>query len=171
MSRLAVKRLLMMGCALGLPLTAFAADGPSVRIEVPQLQGSRVLEKQTETAVIRDYIQSWKSFSAALDRNQASLLDQDFVGTAHDKLAATIDDQAKAGIHTRYEDRSHDLQIVFYSPEGLSIQLTDTVEYDEQVYDHEKLMASKPAHVRYVVIMTPSEVRWKVRVFQASASE
>jgi hypothetical protein len=159
---------MVMGCVLGMPLAALAADAPSVRIEIPQLQGSRALEKQTETAVIRDYLQSWKSFGAALDQNEPSLLDQDFVGRARDQLAATIDDQTKAGIHTRYEDRSHDLQIVFYSPEGLSIQLIDTVEYDELVFDHDKLLATKTAHARYVVILTPSEVRWKVRVFQAA---
>jgi predicted PhzF superfamily epimerase YddE/YHI9 len=71
------------------------------------------------------------------------------------------------GIHTRYLERSHDLQIVFYSPEGLSIQLTDTVEYEEQVLDHDKVLATKPIRKRYLVVLAPAEVRWRVRIFQA----
>ena len=118
------------------------ADQPSVQVEPPQLQGSRPLEKQTESAVIRDYLRSWQSFRGALDQNQADLLDADFVGTARDKLAETIEEQAKIGIHTRYQDRAHDLQIVFYSPEGLSVQMIDTVEYDEQVLDHDKVLTT-----------------------------
>ena len=69
-----------------------------------------------------------------------------------------------------YQDRAHDLQIVFYSPEGLSIQIVDTVDYDEQVLDHDKVLATKLVRKRYVVVLTPSEVRWRVRVFQAEAS-
>ena len=56
-----------------------------------------------------------------------------------DKLADAIDEQAKAGIHTRYQDRSHHIQFLFYSPEGLSIELTDDAEYDVQLFDHDKL--------------------------------
>ena len=54
----------------------------------------------------------------------ADILDEDFVGTAKDKLANAIDEQAKAGVHTRYRDRSHHIQFLFYSPEGLSIELS-----------------------------------------------
>ncbi len=161
-----IRRLLVLCCALAMPASAFA-DQPSVRIQPPQVQGSRQLEKQTETAVIRDYLQSWKTLGTALDRNQAALLDAYFVGTARDKLANTIDEQTKLEIHTRYVERAHDLQIVFYSPDGQSIQITDTVEYDEQVLDHDKLLATKPMRQRYLIVLTPSEVRWRVRIFQA----
>ena len=153
-----------MGCVFSI---AGWAEEPSVRVEPPQLQGSRPVEKQTEAAVIRDYLQSWKALSGALDNNQADVLDANFIGIARDKLGSTIDDQAKLGIHTRYQDRSHDLQIVFYSPEGLSIQMTDNVEYDEQVIDHDKTLVTKRVRTRYLIVLTPSEVRWKVRIFQA----
>lgn len=158
--------LLALSFALTMPLAA-STDQPSIRVEPPQLQGSRPLEKQTEASVVRDYLQSWKALNSALDQNQAPLLDAYFVGTAHDKLANTIDEQTKIGIHTRYLERAHDLQIVFYSPEGLSIQLTDTVEYDEQVLDHDKILATKPIKKRYLVVLTPSEVRWRVRILQS----
>ena len=74
-----------------------------------------------------------------LQQNSADLLDRDFVGTAKDRLSDTIHDQVTTGISTRYLDRSHDLQIVFYSPEGLSVQLVDNVEYEVQILDHGKL--------------------------------
>lgn len=162
-----IRHLLMLGCAFMTPMAGMA-DQVSVKIEPPQLMGSRPLEKQTEAAVIRDYLQSWKGLQAALDQNQAGMLDTNFVGIAHDKLASAVEAQAKLGIHTRYQDKSHDLQLVFYSPEGMSIQLIDNVVYDEQVLDHEKVLTTKQVQARYVVVLTPSEVRWKVRVFQAS---
>ncbi len=155
-------------CALVLP-AAGKAQEPSVKINPPALQGSRQLEKQTEQSVVRDYLHSWKTLNSALDHNQVAGLNTEFAGTALDKLTGTIDAQAKAGIHTRYMERSHELQIIFYSPEGLSIQMTDNVEYDEQVLDKDKVLTTKPIHRRYLVVMTPSEVRWRVRIFQAEA--
>lgn len=162
-----IRRSAPVFCALALSLSQLTAQEPSVRIEPPQLQGSRPVEKQTEASVIRDYLESWNTLRSALDADQSSLLDASFVGTARDKLANTIEEQAKIGVHTRYTARSHDLRIVFYSPEGSSIQLIDDVEYDEQVLDRDKVLATTPMHQRYVVVMTPSEVRWRVRIFQA----
>jgi hypothetical protein len=162
-----IKRLLATSCALLLPAVSLASD-PLVRLEPPQLQGSRPLEKQTESSVVRDYLQSWKTMQEALDLNQATMLDRDFVGTARDQLGQTIASQAQGGIHTRYQDRSHDLQIIYYSPEGLSIQMTDNVEYEQQVLEKDNVLTSKIVHQRYLVVLTPSEVRWQVRIFQAS---
>jgi hypothetical protein len=139
----------------------------TVRVEPTNLQGPRQLQEQTRAAAIRDYLRAWQSFRGAMDQNRPDLLDADFVGTSKDKLADTIKQQTAVGVHTRYQDRSHDLQIVFYSPEGLSIELTDNVEYDVQVLDHEKVTATQRVTARYVVVMTPAEVRWRVRVFQA----
>lgn len=162
-----IKHLLAMSCILALPMASRAEQQPSVHMEPPQLLGSRPIEPQTEAAVIRDYLASWKSLQAALDQNQAGLLDANFVGTARDTLVTTIEEQAKMGIHARYQARSHDLQFVFYSPEGSSIQLIDTVEYTEQVLDHDKVLATKPIRERYLIVLTPSEVRWRVRIFQS----
>lgn len=158
---------LLLSLAFALPVAALAAQEPSVHIQPPQLQGSRPVEKQTEASVIRDYLESWKSLESALDSNQASLLDANFVGTARDKLAHTIEEQSQLGIHSRYTARSHDLQIIFYSPEGSSIELVDTVEYDQQVLHQQKVLTAKPVHQRYLVVLTPSEVRWRVRILQA----
>jgi hypothetical protein len=105
--------------------------------------------------------------NAALEQNRADLLDADFVGVAKEKLAGTIRQQAALGIRTRYQDRGHDLQIVFYSPDGLSIELKDTAEYDVQLIDHDKSQMKQRVRAHYIVVLTPAEVRWKVRVFQS----
>jgi hypothetical protein len=161
-----MRRLTVFCCALAAAFPALA-DQPSVQVQPPDLHGSRALEPQTQTAVIRDYLESWQSFSAAFEQNRASLLDADFLGVARDKLGAAIDDQTKLGIYTHYQDLSHNLQIVFYSPDGLSIELTDTVAYDEQIFDGGKSVATQHVTAHYIVILTPAETRWKIRLFQA----
>ena len=164
------RRLLLAACALALPLSLYA-DQASVQVQQPDLQGSRKLEPLTAKAVVRDYIESWKSLDAALDRNAPQLLDQDFVGTALTKLTKTVAEQNKLGIHTRYIDHAHRLQIVFYSPDGLSIQLVDHVDYDEQVMQGDTVLATQPVHARYLVVLTPSQTSWQVRIFQATAKQ
>lgn len=146
---------------------ALQADQASVHVKAPDLHSPRPLADQTAEAAVRDYMESWQAMKTAFDQNRAALLNRDFEGTAKDKLSAAISGQIKAGIHTKYEDRSHNIQIVFYSPEGLSIQLVDDVQYDQQVFQNGKLLVTQPAHARYIVVMTPSQVRWRVRVFQA----
>ena len=145
----------------------FGSDQPAVRVEPTDSLGPRTLEKQTKGAVIRDYLQAWNSLSRAFEQNQGDILDADFVGVAKEKLEDTIREQARLGIQTRYRDGAHDIQLVFYSPEGLSLQLVDTVEYDVQIIDHEKVLTTQHVRARYVAVLTPTEVRWKVRVFQA----
>jgi hypothetical protein len=158
---------LFIMCSLFAAIIALGSDHPVVGIAPTRSVGPRPLEKQTETGVTRDYLQAWRSMSDAFEQNRADLLDRDFIGTAKEKLAGTIREQAKLGIRTRYRDSSHDIQLVFYSPEGLSIQLVDTVEYDLEVMDHDKTQSAQHVRARYVAVLTPTEIRWKVRVFQA----
>lgn len=156
-------------CSVLVSLAVEAGAQATVRVEPSKLQGPRILEEQTASAVLRDYLQSWKTLHAALERNQAGLLDRDFVGTAKDKLSETIAQQAANGISTVYQDQAHDIQIVFYSPEGLSVELIDKVTYQVQVVDHGKPVSVQPVESRYVVVMTPAEIRWRVRVFQTQS--
>ena len=158
--------LLICVCLAAVPMLGAQ---PDVRVEPAHLQGPRQLADQTATAVIKNYIESWESLRAALEQNRPELLDRDFVGGARDKLAKTIRQQVRLGLRTSYQDRSHDVQIVFYSPEGLSVELTDNVQYDVQVQDGDKVIATEPVHQRYLVVLTPTETRWRVRVLQASA--
>jgi hypothetical protein len=150
---------------------ALPADEAAVRVEPPNPQGTRLLQKQTADAAIRDYLQSWQNLRAALEQNRPDLLEQSFVGTALDRLKATIAQQAELGMHASYQDRAHDVRILFYSPDGLSIQLVDNAEYDQQIFDQNKVLATERVHKRYVVVLTPTEVRWRVRVFQSDPNE
>ncbi len=161
-----LKTTLVLLAIAATPGVLLAAE-PVVHVKPPNLHGPRPLQDQTATAVVRDYLESWQSLAAALRQNRADLLNQDFVGTAKDKLTDTIHQQAALGIDARYQDRVHNIQIVFYSPDGLSVQLVDNVEYDERVVDQKKVLTTQHAHTRYTVVMTPAETRWRVRVFQA----
>src|SRR4029077_4823602 len=128
-----MKQPLFIVCSLFAAMFALGSNPPAVRVEPTDSVGPRPLEKQTETAVIRDYLLAWRGFSNAFEQNRVDLLDRDFTGGDKEKLADTNRGQPKLGIHTRYRDGAHDLQLGFYSPEGLSIQLVDTVEYDVQI--------------------------------------
>jgi hypothetical protein len=135
---------------LAAPCTLLA-DQMAVHIEPSNPQGTRLLQKQTADSAIRDYLQSWQSLRSALEQNRP--------------------EQTALGLHTRYQDRAHDLRIDFYSPDGLSIRLIDDVDYDQQAFDHEKILASERVRRRYIVVLTPTEVRWRVRVFQSEPNE
>jgi len=105
---------------------------------------------------------------SAFDQNRSDMLAQDFIGGAAEQLSGAIKDQSGLGIRTRYQDISHDIRFVFYSPEGMSIEFTDVVKFNVQVFDHGRLISSKVENARYLVVMTPSEVRWSIRIFQAT---
>jgi hypothetical protein len=145
------------------------AGQPAVRVAPIDSVGPRPVEKQTQSSVVRDYLQAWQTLGSALGGNRADLLDGYFVGVAKEKLADTIREQQNLGIETSYRDQSHDLQVVFYSPEGLSIQLLDNVEYDVEVRDHGKTVGRQHVRTRYVAVLTPTESKWKVRVFQSGS--
>jgi hypothetical protein len=160
------RSVLVLSSVVAAAATLGAAQA-TVHVEPTKLQGPRPLQEQTQAAAVRDYLEAWQTVRASFERNDAGLLDRDFVGTAHDKLADSIHQQASVGVRTQYQDKSHDLKIEFYSPEGLSLQMSDNVEYDVQVFDHEKPLTTQHVSARYIVVMTPAEVRWRVRVFQA----
>jgi hypothetical protein len=145
------------------------AGQPAVRVAPMDSVGPRPVEKQTQSSVVRDYLQAWQTLDSALGGNRADLLDGYFVGVAKEKLADTIREQKNLGIETSYRDQSHDLQVVFYSPEGMSIQLLDNVEYDVEVRDHGKTVGTQHVRTRYVAVLTPTESKWKVRVFQSGS--
>jgi len=164
-----IPKTLVLISAFGTAMLAFAGDQPTVHVKPPNLQGPSQLQEQTAKAAIQDYVDSWVSLSNALQQNRPELLDRDFIGSAKDKLANTIKEQTAAGIHAIYRDRSHDLQVLFYSPEGLSIELTDAVEYDVQVFDRDKSIGTEQVRTRFIVVLTPTETRWRVRIFQSQS--
>jgi len=149
-------------------VTLVQASGQTVpHVQTIDAVGPRPLEKQTADRVSHFYLEAWKDLRTAFAENRPQALDASFVGVAREKLAEAIRQQQALGMKTQYQDRGHDLKFVFYSSEGLSVQLLDTVDYDVQVIDHGHVVGTRHMHSRYVAVLTPTEVRWKVRFFQA----
>jgi len=143
-----------------------APTEPTVKVAPMDSVGPRKVEDQTRTSIIRDYLAGWKAMNAALSQNRADLLDSAFVGKAREKLTGTIQEQQKLGIQTSYQAESHDIKVVFYSPDGLSIQLLDNVAYDVDVKEKGQSIGTSQVRTRYVTVLSPTETKWKVRIFQ-----
>lgn len=152
---------------LGAPAARAAdADVPEVQLNADKTTG-RTVEELTKKAVARDYASAWCTLAQALNNNDAGVLEDDFVGIAQEKLEKLVTEQSKAGLRTRYIDHGHKLDVLFYSPEGSSIQVRDTARLEIQVLDGDKLIHSEQATLHYISLLTPTEVRWKVRLLQA----
>lgn len=158
---------LALVCGLICGVFLVSADTePAIRVAPMDAVGPRPVETQTQSSVIRDYLLAWKALDTALTQNRADLLDAYFVGQAKEKLTDTVREQQNIGIQTSYLPKSHDIKVVFYSPEGLSIQLIDEVEYDVDVRKDDRSLGSEHIRARYVAVLSPTESKWKVRVFQ-----
>jgi hypothetical protein len=68
------------------------------------------------------------------------------------KVAQTIQQQAALGMRSNYQDRQHDLQTVFYSTDGLSIEVIDEVQYDMQLADHHWVKTRQYVNAGYVIV-------------------
>jgi hypothetical protein len=147
------------------------AAAPSVQVQLTA-DGTqpRQVEDATQAAVQRDYKAAWQNLAMAMEQNRADLLDASFVGFAHDKLGDAIAEQKKNGLRRRYVDRGHKVEAVFYSYDGSALQLKDTASVEVQLMDGDKVVASEPGTIFYVVLMTPAENSWKVRDLEAVPS-
>lgn len=146
-------------------LVAAAEQRPNVELNI-QSAGPREVEETTEQAIVRDYSGAWKVLAVALSENRAQALDAAFVGDARNKLGRRIEQQQRAGLRTRYVDRGHKVEALFYSPEGSAMQLRDTAQIELQVLDGDQVVSSQPLTQNYLVVMTVGDDRWKVRVLQ-----
>ena len=145
--------------------SAASASAPTVSLDVRHA-GPRQIEDATQKAIIRDYAAAWQNMTTALEQNSPDLLGGQFVGTASEKLAKTIQEQKKAGLHRRYVDRGHKVEAVFYSPEGSAIELHDDAQLQVQYLDGSKVVGSEDLTAHYLVLMTAAADSWKVRVLQ-----
>jgi hypothetical protein len=100
----------------------------------------------------------------ALVVNRSELIDESFVGYAHDKLLSQIKEQQKNGLSARYIDHGHDVEAAFYSPEGSAVLLRDTAQLEIQLLDGSKVVSSRNMTRKYIVVVTVVEDSWKVRV-------
>jgi hypothetical protein len=143
-----------------------AASAPAISLNVANA-APREVEDTTQKAVTRDYATAWESMAEALDQNSVDVLAANFIGTANDKLTATVEEQRNSGLHQRIVDKGHHVDAVFYSPEGSAMELHDTAQLQIQLLDGDKVIHSEDATVRYVALLTAAENSWKVRLLEA----
>lgn len=143
-----------------------ADSAPAISVNVSNA-GPRQVEDTTQRAVARDYAAACQTMTEALDQNRTDLLAGNFIGSAGDKLLATIDDQRKSGLHQHIVDKGHSVDAVFYSQEGSAMELHDTAQFQLDLMDGSKVVHSEDATIHYVVLLTAAENSWKVRVLEA----
>jgi len=152
--------------SLALPLIAkvlAAGETVQVRLDASQIQ-PRPLEQLTGQAIVKTYSNAWKNMERALEENRPDLIDESFVGYAHDKLLSQVQEQKKRGLATRCVDHGHQVSATFYSPEGSAVQLLDTAQLEVQLLDGGKVVSSQTVMRKYIAVVTVVEDSWKVRV-------
>jgi hypothetical protein len=162
--------------AVGVLLLGFAAyhlratadnELPRVKLNVDNI-GPRPIEDLTSKSVPRDYALAWQTMEQAVSENRPGLLDAYFTGLAKQDLTQRVQSQIKSGLSTRYTDRGHKLDALFYSPAGDAMELRDHAQLDVQVLDGSKIIYEEPVNAEFVVLMTPGADRWLVRQLQAT---
>ena len=150
-----------------LTLAPLRAADDTVRVQLnADNAGPHEMQDTTRDSIAKGYARAWESMARALSANNPGLLDAGFLGTARDNLAQRIAGQRRNGLTTRIVDRGHKVDVLFYSPEGMSMQLRDTAQVEFQLLDGDKVVHTDTATRHYIVVMTPTEVAWKVRVMQ-----
>jgi hypothetical protein len=129
--------------------------------------GPRAVESLTESAILRDYKFAWSNLEEAFASNSAAPFSGLFAGTASAWLNDAVASQRRDGLTSRYLNQSHNVDAVFYAPEGDMIELHDTADYDLQILDGSKTIHDEHVVVHYVVLMTPGADRWVVRQLQS----
>jgi hypothetical protein len=158
----------VLACAaVVLRLAASASEElPNVQLNADNI-GPRQLEDLTSKSIPRDYAFAWQSVEQALNDDRTDVLDAYVTGSAKDELTQRVKSQIKSGLHTRYRDRGHKLDAIFYAPAGDAMELRDRAQLDMQVLDGAKVIYEEPVDLNYVVLMTPGADRWLVRHLQA----
>ena len=131
----------------------------------------RPIEDLTGKSIPRDYALAWQTLSDALASNKAGVLDAYFTGHAKQDFTQRIKSQIKSELQTRYTDRGHKLEALFYSPAGDVMELRDHAQFDMQVLDNGKVIYEEPVNTQFMVLMTPGADRWMVRQLQATNGE
>jgi hypothetical protein len=169
-SLLLVFAMMLLG-VLAYHLRAAADDDlPRVQLNADNL-GPRPIEDLTSKSVQRDYALAWQTLAQALSSNKTGLLDGYLTGLAKQDFGKRINSQIKSGLQTRYTDRGHKLEALFYSPAGDVMELRDHAQFDVQVLDGGKVIYEEPVNAQFMVLMTPGADRWLVRQLQATSGE
>jgi hypothetical protein len=165
--------LLIVVVVLGLPNSLFGAappKSPDVRLDISKA-APRDVEEQTEQSIVRDYGKAWQTLEQSLEENRPDLLSANFAGYALDRWGQTVKAQNASGLSRRIVDHGHHLEVAFYSVDGSAMQLRDTAQLEVQYLDKGKVIHNETMTARYMVLMTPAESSWKVRILQEIAPE
>jgi len=154
------------------PLLHVSADDgmPKVELSASNLK-PRPIEDLTSKSVPRDYAHAWQTMAQALDSNNVDLINGYFTGFAKENLTQRIEEQKRANLHVRYDDRGHKLEALFYSPAGDAMLLRDHAQLEMQILDGDKVIHREQMNVQYMVMMTPGADRWLVRDLRATPEE
>jgi hypothetical protein len=144
----------------------WGADSAQVQLDVKNA-GPRQVESLTERGILRDYRFAWTSIAQALEFNTLDPLEGPFAGDAKQWLRESILSQQSSGLSQRYLGQKHNVEAVFYAPEGDVMELHDTAEYQLQISDGGKVIHDEHVVMHYVVLMTPGADRWVIRQLQA----
>ncbi|HKW19115.1 MAG TPA: hypothetical protein VJO35_16535 [Terriglobales bacterium] len=139
---------------------------PHVQLNTENI-GPRPIEDLTSKSVPRDYALAWQTMEQAVAENNLGLLDGYFTGRAKQDLTDRVKSQIQSGLRTRYTDRGHKLDAIFYSPAGDAMELRDHAQLDVQILDGSKIIYDQPLTTEYMVLMTPGADRWLVRQLQS----
>jgi len=162
----AVGLVTLLSSAAVLYLRASAADElPRVQLHADNI-GPRPIEDLTRKSVPRDYALAWQTMKQALKENRTDLLDGYFTGVEKEELSERVKSQVKSGLETRYTDRGHKLDAIFYAPAGDVMELRDRAQLDVEILDGGKIIYQEPVNLEYIVVMTPGADRWLVRQMQ-----
>jgi len=155
-------------CASSYMLTrnALADSPPQVKLDTSRAT-PRNVEDLTARSILRDYTAAWSNLAQAMESNNLGPIEASFVGTARAQLVNAVREQRKADLSSQYSGQSHNVQAVFYPPEGDVLQLHDTADYEFQLRDGERVVHQEHVTIHYVVLMTPGADRWSVRQLQA----
>jgi hypothetical protein len=168
-----MKRLISILCLVSLfAIAPFAPraiaadnDGPKIQLNIANSQ-PREVEETTQKSITREYSTAWKTLADALANNRPDRISESFVGSAEDQMRKQISEQMNNQLSTRIVDRGHKLDVVFYSPEGSTMQLRDTAQLERQYLSGGRVVHSENITQNYLVLMAVTGDRWKVRVLQ-----
>jgi len=169
-SLLVLVAIILLGLAAYHLRAAADDDLPHVQFDADNIS-PRPIEDLTSKSVPRDYALAWQTMAQGLAGNNTGLLDGYFTGLAKQDFTERIKSQLKSGLQTRYTDRGHKLEALFYSPAGDVMELRDHAQLDMQVLDGGKVIYDEPVNADFTVLMTPGADRWLIRQIQATSGE
>ncbi len=154
-------------CLLVAALVVLVIPAGAQELKLTGSPAGREMQEATRQSIARAYSHAWQVWADAVAQNREDLLDAAFLGTARENFAQLIRHQKASGLRQRCVDRGHKVELLFYSPEGLSVQLRDRAQFEVQILNGDSVIHREQVTMNYIALLTPTEVTWKVRLLQA----